>query len=52
MNIIQSYANSRAGDRAGFFVVKNVSRQKKKSMHFHKDQSNKAVDAGRASVRP
>jgi hypothetical protein len=35
----------------GFFVVKNVSRQKKKNMHF-KDQSNKAGDAGRASMRP
>ena len=44
---IQSYANSRAGDRAGFFVVKErVVPGREKCIQFQKGQSA----AGRAST--
>src|SRR6516225_4072382 len=47
MDIIQSYANSRAGDRAGFFVVKErVVPGRERCIQFQKGQSA----AGRAST--
>jgi hypothetical protein len=43
---------ARVGDRAELFFREERFSAEEKSMHFQKDQSNKAVGAGRASVRP
>jgi hypothetical protein len=44
ITIIQSYANSRAGDRAGFFVVKErVVPGREKGMDFKRDSRRRIV---------